>query len=82
MLPISVCIITKNEEKYIETCLKHLRRYDWEIIVTDTGSTDNTVEICHKYAHQVHHFDWIHDFAAGRQPLMKTFKNTQDCWRR
>ena len=66
MLPISVCIITKNEEKYIETCLKHLKKYDWEIIVTDTGSTDKTVEICKKYADRVHHFDWINDFSAAR----------------
>lgn len=66
MLPISVCIITKNEEKYIETCLQHLKRYDWEIVVTDTGSSDRTVEICQKYTNQVHHFDWIHDFSAAR----------------
>lgn len=66
MLPISVCIITKNEEKYIETCLQKLQRYDWEIIVTDTGSTDRTVEIAQKYAHQIHHFTWINDFSAAR----------------
>ena len=65
-LPISVCIITKNEEKYIETCLQHLKKYNWEIIVTDTGSTDKTVEISKKYANQVHHFDWINDFSAAR----------------
>ena len=45
MLPISVCIITKNEEKYLETCLQKLKRYDFEIVVTDTGSTDHTVAI-------------------------------------
>lgn len=75
MLPISVCIITKNEEKYIETCLKNLKRYDWEIIVTDTGSTDKTIEICQKYAHQVHHFDWINDFAAARNYCVSKASN-------
>lgn len=65
-LPISVCIITKNEEKYIETCLQHLKKYNWEIIVTDTGSTDRTVEICKKYTDNVFHFDWINDFSAAR----------------
>ena len=49
MLPVSVCIITKNEEQYIGTCLEKLSRYDWEIIVTDTGSTDRTVEIAKRY---------------------------------
>lgn len=66
MLPISVCIITKNEEKYIETCLKNLKKYNWEIIVTDTGSTDRTLEICKKYASNVYKFDWINDFSAAR----------------
>ena len=66
MLPISVCIITKNEEKYIETCLKNLKKYDWEIIVTDTGSTDQTVEISKKYANQIHFFSWINDFSTAR----------------
>ena len=66
MLPISVCIITKNEEKYLETCLQKLKRYDFEIIVTDTGSTDHTVAIAGEYADQVHHFTWINDFSAAR----------------
>ena len=66
MLPISVCIITKNEEKYIETCLQNLKKYDWEIIVTDTGSTDRTLEICQKYTSLIYHFDWIDDFSAAR----------------
>lgn len=66
MLPISVCIITKNEEKYIETCLQKLSRYDWEIVVTDTGSTDHTVDIARKYTDQVYHFNWINDFSAAR----------------
>ena len=44
-LPISVCIISKNEEKHIGECLKRLKPYGFEIIVTDTGSTDRTKEI-------------------------------------
>ena len=66
MLPISVCIIAKNEEKYIDECLRRLAFYDWEIIVVDTGSTDHTVEIARKYTPNVFHFDWINDFSAAR----------------
>ena len=65
-LPVSVCIIAKNEEKYIEECLKHLKPFGFEIIVTDTGSTDRTVEIAEKYADKVLHFQWINDFSAAR----------------
>ncbi|MDE6053285.1 MAG: glycosyltransferase, partial [Lachnospiraceae bacterium] len=48
-LPVSVCLIAKNEERYIEQCLRKLLRYDMEIVVVDTGSTDRTKEIAEKY---------------------------------
>ena len=65
-IPVTVCIIAKNEEKHIEECLKHLKKYGMEIIVTDTGSTDCTKEIAEKYADKVVDFEWINDFAAAR----------------
>lgn len=65
-VPISVCIIAKNEEKYIEGCLKRLKPHGFEIIVTDTGSTDRTKEIAAKYADKVLDFKWIDDFSAAR----------------
>ena len=65
-VPISVCIIAKNEEKNIEECLRRLLPYGFEIIVTDTGSTDRTKEIAQKYATKVLDFEWIDDFAAAR----------------
>ncbi|MDE7283867.1 MAG: glycosyltransferase [Lachnospiraceae bacterium] len=65
-LPISVCIIAKNEEQHIEECLKRLKPYHCEIVFVDTGSTDRTVEIAAKYTDRIYHFDWIDDFSAAR----------------
>lgn len=65
-LPISVCIIAKNEEKHIEECLKRLQPYGFEIVVTDTGSTDRTKEIATKYADKVLDFAWMDDFSEAR----------------
>lgn len=65
-IPISVCIIAKNEEKHIDECLRRLSPYGFEIIVTDTGSTDRTVEIARKYTDKVYTFEWINDFSAAR----------------
>lgn len=65
-VPISVCIIAKNEEKYIEECLRRLMKYGFEIVVTDTGSTDRTKELAEKYADKVLDFEWIDDFSAAR----------------
>ena len=49
---ISVFIITFNEEKIIGKCLEKLGSFD-EIIVVDSGSTDNTVAICESYGAKV-----------------------------
>lgn len=65
-IPITVCIIARNEEEHIEQCLRHLKKYGWEIVVTDTGSTDRTREIAERYADKVADFEWIDDFAAAR----------------
>lgn len=66
MLPISVCIIAKNEEHHIEECLKRLKPYHCEIVLADTGSTDRTVELAAKYTDKIYNFDWINDFSAAR----------------
>lgn len=63
---ISICIIVKNEEKNIEKCLKKLLPLNYEIIVVDTGSTDNTKEEALKYTSNVYDFKWCDDFSAAR----------------
>lgn len=49
MIKFSGVIITYNEERYIEECLKSLVNVVDEIIVVDSYSTDNTKAICSKY---------------------------------
>lgn len=66
MLPITVCMIAKNEDIHIEECLKRLRPCKFEIVVVDTGSVDRTVETARKYTDKVFHFDWCDDFSAAR----------------
>ncbi len=66
MIPISACIITKNEAEHLEKCLKALRSYPFEIIVVDTGSTDHSKDIARRYTEKVYDFAWINDFSAAR----------------
>lgn len=54
---LSVIIITKNEAQHISRCLKSVSWAD-EIIVLDSGSTDNTVELCKVYTDKVFVTDW------------------------
>ena len=54
---VSVIIITKNEAEHIRRCLESVSWAD-EIIVLDSGSTDNTVAICQEYTDKVYVTDW------------------------
>lgn len=65
-LPISVCIIAKNEEKYMAQCLESISRYGLEIVVADTGSTDRTKDIAARYTDKVFDFEWCSDFSKAR----------------
>ncbi|MFI4923221.1 MAG: glycosyltransferase family 2 protein [Burkholderiales bacterium] len=56
-MTLSVIIITKNEEQNIRACLESVVWAD-EIIVVDSGSSDNTVGICKNMGAQVHVMDW------------------------
>lgn len=66
MLPISVCLISKNEEARIEKCLSSMADYPFELVLVDTGSTDQTCKLAAKYTDKIYHFDWIDDFSAAR----------------
>ncbi len=58
MKPIlSAIVITKNEEKNIERCLSGLLWCD-EIIVVDSGSTDNTLEIAKGFTDRIYVENW------------------------
>ncbi len=63
---LSVCIITKNEEKNIGRCLEALSGYGFELVVADTGSVDKTREIAGEFTDKVYDFAWQDDFAAAK----------------
>ncbi|MDE7231306.1 MAG: glycosyltransferase [Oscillospiraceae bacterium] len=75
---LSIGMIVKNEEKYLEKCLTALKpileNVDSELIIADTGSTDSTVEIAKRFTDNVFHFEWINDFAAARNSTLDKAK--------
>lgn len=66
MLPISMCMIVKNEENRLKRCLESLKEYGMELIIVDTGSTDATKEVARQYNATVYDFEWCDDFSAAR----------------
>jgi glycosyltransferase involved in cell wall biosynthesis len=65
-LPLSVCLIVRDEEHNLAQALASVTPVAAEVVVVDTGSTDRTVEVAREHGARVHHFTWIDDFSAAR----------------
>lgn len=67
---LSICMMVKDEEKNIEQCLESIQSLinneQVELIIIDTGSSDNTVEICKRYTKKLYYHKWNDDFSAMR----------------
>jgi glycosyltransferase involved in cell wall biosynthesis len=92
---ISLCLIAKNEAHNLGPLLASVRGCFDEIHLTDTGSTDNTLEFIEKINDQidsgstvwaglpkiqVHHFDWVNDFSAARNYAFSFAKTEYVMW--
>lgn len=63
---LTLCMIVKNEERYISRCLSSVQDIADEIVIADTGSQDNTKDICKSFQARVFDFEWENDFAKAR----------------
>ncbi|HVA27041.1 MAG TPA: glycosyltransferase, partial [Candidatus Baltobacteraceae bacterium] len=68
---LSVCMIVKNEERFLAQCLRSIADVADEIIVTDTGSTDRTIEIAKSFGATVIECEWRNDFAWARNQSLE-----------
>lgn len=65
-VPVSACVLTRDNENTIAECLYALQGAVDEIIVVDTGSSDNTVSIVQSVGVTVRSLPWQEDFAKAR----------------
>ncbi|WP_256759106.1 glycosyltransferase [Cohnella sp. WQ 127256] len=68
---LSLCMIVKNEEKVLARCLESVQGFVDEIIVVDTGSTDQTKAIALQYTDHIYDFEWINDFSAAKNEAIR-----------
>jgi len=64
-LPASVYIICQDEAQHIRRVLESVKGFD-EIIIVDSGSTDNTIVIAEEYTKKIYHQEWL-GFAGQKE---------------
>lgn len=63
---LTLCMIVKNEENNLKECLSKVADYADEIVIVDTGSSDNTKAIALEFTDKVYDFKWCNDFSKAR----------------
>lgn len=76
----SLSMIVKNGAEHIAATLESAKPFCDELVVLDTGSTDNTVEIAKAHGARVFHFDWVDDFGAARNESLKHCRGKWVMW--
>jgi hypothetical protein len=77
---LSVCLIAKNEEVNLEKVLSSIKPVADEIVLTDTGSTDRTIEIATAFGARICHYQWNDDLSAARNYCYKQAKGDWIFW--
>ncbi|RLQ23634.1 glycosyltransferase [Seongchinamella sediminis] len=63
---LSLCMIVRNEAFFLRDCLSQAAPHVDDIVVVDTGSTDDTPAIAREFTTRLFDFQWRDDFAAAR----------------
>lgn len=79
-MKLSACMIVKNEEKMLEQTLPSLSQGVDEIILVDTGSSDNTIKIAEKYGAKIYHFKWNDNFSDARNASLEAATGDWIIW--
>lgn len=66
MPSLSLCMIVRNESYFLEGCLSSARNFVDEIVIVDTGSGDNTMEIAARFTDRLYTYEWHDHFADAR----------------
>ena len=68
--PLSLCMIVRNEERFLRDALTSVQGVVDEICIVDTGSTDGTVAIAESYGARLSFLSWRDDFSGARNAAL------------
>src|SRR3989339_1075211 len=77
---LSVCLIAKNEEANLKKVLSSVKSVADEIVLTDTGSTDRTIDIATDFGARICHFQWNDNLSEARNYCYKQAKGDWIFW--
>ena len=71
---LSLSMIVRDEATRIEACLRSVQDFVDEMVVVDTGSTDETVALAQACGARIEHLEWPGDFAPARNAALEHVK--------
>jgi GT2 family glycosyltransferase/tetratricopeptide (TPR) repeat protein/2-polyprenyl-3-methyl-5-hydroxy-6-metoxy-1,4-benzoquinol methylase len=77
---LSLCMIVRDNARTIAACLESIRPWVDEMIVVDTGSTDDTPQIAERLGARVYHFPWCDSFSAARNESLRHARGRWIFW--
>lgn len=67
---LGLCLIVRDEERYLRACVESVRTMVDEVVIVDTGSSDRTPELAAELADRVQHLPFADDFSQARNAAL------------
>lgn len=77
---LSLCMIVKNEERFLRGCLESVKGVVDEIVIVDTGSTDSTLDIAREFGAVIVPHVWTDDFSEARNVSLANATGNWALW--
>lgn len=75
MTELALSMIVKNASRSLPQCLDSVKEFVQEMVIADTGSSDNTVSIAESFGARVIHIPWNNDFAEARNCCLQEVRS-------
>jgi tetratricopeptide (TPR) repeat protein len=79
-LRLSLCMIVRNSVSTLGACLRSIRPWVDEMVIVDTGSTDDTVQLAAGLGARVFHYPWSDSFSAARNESLRHARGQWIFW--